>query len=142
MKLTKSKLKQIIKEELEYVGSEIENISDEDVLYTAEPSRWNQEGVSPEERFLHTLWMNDEIYPKLAAMGDTTEEVAEKLGVEDPEVIRIIDHVMRMKQERDRLKQQVKDYLEGRSDFYPYPDWTYRKMNAKINETTDTQRNR
>jgi hypothetical protein len=122
MKLTKSKLKQIIKEELEYVGSEIENISDEDVLYTAEPSRWNQEGVSPEERFLHTLWMNDEIYPKLAAMGDTTEEVAEKLGVEDPEVIRIIDHVMRMKQERDRLKQQVKDYLEGRSDFYPYPD--------------------
>jgi hypothetical protein len=55
-------------------------------------------------------------------MGDTTEEVAEKLGVEDPKVIRIIDHVMRMKQERDRLKQQVKDYLEGRSDFYPYPD--------------------
>ena len=90
MKLTKSELKQIIKEELEYVGSEIENISDEDELYTAEPSR--------------------------------TEEVAEKLGVEDPEVIRIIDRVMRMKQERDSLKQQVKDYLEGRSDVYPYPD--------------------
>jgi len=124
VKLTKSELKQIIKEELEYVGSEIENISDEDELYTAEPSRWNTASSSgtPEAKLIHTLWMRDEIYPKLAAMGDTTEEVAEKLGVEDPEVIRIIDRVMRMKQERDSLKQQVKDYLEGRSDVYPYPD--------------------
>jgi len=122
VKLTKSKLKQIIKEELEYVGSEIENISDEDELYTAEPSRWSREGVSPEAELIHILWMKDEIYPKLAAMGDTTEEVAEKLGVEDPEVIRIIDRVMRMKQQRASLEQQVKDYLEGRSDVYPYPD--------------------
>ena len=122
MKLTKSKLKQIIKEELEYVGSEIENISDEDELYTAEPSRWSREGRPRPDELIHILWMKDEIYPKLAAMGDTTEEVAEKLGVEDPEVIRIIDRVMRMKQQRASLEQQVKDYLEGRSDVYPYPD--------------------
>ena len=100
----------------------IEDISDEDVLPAAEPSKWSQEGASPEERILHSLWMKDEIYPKLAAMGNTTEEVAEKLGVSDPEVIEIINRVIGMKQERESLKQQVKDYLDGRSDVYPYPD--------------------
>ena len=122
MKITKTRLKQIIKEELARSDEGIEDISDEDVLPAAEPSKWSQEGASPEERILHSLWMKDEIYPKLAAMGDTTEEVAEKLGVSDPEVIEIINRVIGMKQERESLKQQVKDYLEGRSEVYPYPD--------------------
>ena len=37
MKITRNRLKQIIKEELEYMGSDIEDISDEDVLGTDTP---------------------------------------------------------------------------------------------------------
>lgn len=113
MKLTKTRLKQIIKEELARSDEGIEDISDEDVLPAAEPSKWSQEGASPEERLLHALWMKDEIYPILAAMGNTAEEVAEKLGVSDPEVVEIIDRVMRKKHEKGRLGQQVGDYLTG-----------------------------
>ena len=39
MKITKTRLKQIIKEELEYMGSDIEAFSDEDELGTTEPMR-------------------------------------------------------------------------------------------------------
>ena len=39
MKITKNRLKQIIKEELEYMGSDIEAFSDEDELGTTEPMR-------------------------------------------------------------------------------------------------------
>ena len=123
MKITKTRLKQIIKEELARSDEGIEDISDEDVLPAAEPSKWSQEGASPEERLLHILWMKDEIYPKLAAMGNTAEEVAEKLGVSDPEVVEIIDRVMRKKHEKGRLGQQVEDYLTDVPGVdYPYPD--------------------
>ena len=39
MKITKNRLKQIIKEEREYMGSDIEAFSDEDELGTTEPMR-------------------------------------------------------------------------------------------------------
>ena len=39
MKITKNKLKQIIKEELDYMGSDIEAFSDEDELGATEPMR-------------------------------------------------------------------------------------------------------
>jgi len=39
MKITKNRLKQIIKEELDYMGSDIEAFSDEDELGTTEPMR-------------------------------------------------------------------------------------------------------
>lgn len=39
MKITKNKLKQIIKEELDYMGSDIETFSDEDELGATEPMR-------------------------------------------------------------------------------------------------------
>ena len=39
MKITKNRLKQIIKEELDYMGSDIEAFSDEDELGATEPMR-------------------------------------------------------------------------------------------------------
>ena len=114
MKITKAKLKQIIKEE-------IDSLSDEDVLGTTEP-KFRTGDESPELKLIQAIHFGEEIIPQIQSMGDTTEEVVDKLGVTDERVIQIIDRAMKQKREKAELQKQVDDYFAGRSDYYPYPD--------------------
>ena len=114
MKITKAKLKQIIKEE-------IDSLSDEDVLGTTEP-KFRTGDESREDRLVQAIHWGDEIVPQVQAMGATAEEVVAKLGVTDPVVISMIEKMMALKHEKERLQKQVEDWYAGRSDYYPYPD--------------------
>lgn len=114
MKITKTKLEQIIKEE-------IDSLSHEDVLGTTEP-KFRTGDESPEDKLVQAIHWGDEIVPQVQAMGATAEEVVAKLGVTDPVVVKMIENMMALKHEKERLAQQVRDYFEGRSDYYPYPE--------------------
>ena len=84
MKLTKSKLRQIIKEELE---SAIDSVSDEDVLDVTEPK--HTVDSHPATRLVNALMQRS------AVDGMSAEEAATKLGFgNDQEVIAYIQSLL------------------------------------------------
>ncbi len=83
MKITKTRLKEIIKEELDLMGADIEDISAEDEMLPAEP---RYDVGSPEQKLLNALMMRgvlDRMSPEermeLAAGDAEVEELIRDL---------------------------------------------------------------
>jgi hypothetical protein len=83
MKITRNRLKQIIKEELEYMGSDIEGISDEDVLGTDTPQYETDDPV---------LKLMDKMAARIKLDKMSPEEI-DALAGGDMEVRALIDKI-------------------------------------------------